>query len=485
MSIQRPNGPAGSYFASLGVSTEVLQQVLNAALSRGGDDCDLYFEHVNSTSVSLTDGKVNQASTHVSLGMGVRVRMGDQVGYAYSEDLSPKALQTAARTAAGIANSAVQRKVATPVAIDLPNHYPVALPWDDVGIQHRVELVRKWEKAAFEADEQVQRVEVSLADAAKVIMVVRPDGRLVEDWRPMTRASVRCTAEGLGADGAMVRESSGYNVAGRAGLEFLDDDRQERLVNEAVARTVFLLDAISPSPGEMPVVLAAGPSAILLHEAIGHGMEADFNRKRISIYADKMNQNIANDQVTIVDDGTIDGARGSLNIDDEGNRTERTVLVENGILRSYMHDELSASHYGIKPTGSGRRQSFRHAPLPRMRSTVMEPGPHDPQEIIESVDQGIYCVSFANGAVHIGGGDFSFYMKTGYLIENGKLTKPIKDVNIIGNGPEALARIDMVGNDLEIDEGGWTCGKDGQSVPVSQGMPTVRVSSLVVGGEQA
>ena len=485
MSISRPSGPAGSYFASLGVTSEVLQRVLTEALSRGGDDCDLYFEHVNSTSVSLTDGKVNQASTHVSLGMGVRVRMGDQVGYAYSEDLSATALETAARTAAGIANSATQRHVATPVAIDLPNHYPVSMPWTDVGIQHRVELVRKWEKAAFEADERIQRVEVSLADAEKVIMVVRPDGRLVEDWRPMTRASVRCTAEGIGPDGQPVRESNGYNVAGRAGLEFLDEARQGRLVDEAVHRTLFLLDATSPQPGEMPVVLAAGPSAILLHEAIGHGMEADFNRKRISIYADKMNKSIANDQVTIVDDGTLDGARGSINIDDEGNHTERTVLVENGVLRSYMHDELSAAHYGIQPTGSGRRQSFRHAPMPRMRSTVMEPGEHDPSEIIESVSQGIYCVSFANGAVHIGGGDFSFYMKTGYLIENGKLTKPIKDVNIIGNGPEALARIDMVGNDLVIDEGGWTCGKDGQSVPVSQGMPTVRVSSLVVGGEGA
>jgi TldD protein len=197
-----------------------------------------------------------------------------------------------------------------------------------------------------------------------------------------------------------------------------------------------------------------------------------------------MNQAIANELVTIVDDGTLPGARGSINVDDEGNSTERTVLVENGRLRSYMHDELSAAHYGLKPTGSGRRQSFRHAPIPRMRSTLMEPGPHDPEEIIASVKSGIYCKTFSNGAVHIGGGDFSFYMKTGFLIENGALSTPIKDVNIIGNGPEALLRIDMVGNDLVVDEGGWTCGKDGQSVPVSQGMPTVRVSSLVVGGEQ-
>lgn len=484
MSIQQPTGPSGGYFAALGVTTEVLHSVLTAALSRGGDDCDLYFEHSSSTAVVLTDGTVNQASTQVTLGMGVRVRSGEQVGYAYSEDLAPEALRTAAKTAAGIAQSAAPQSIPNPAAIDLPNHYPVVQPWDDVEIATRVQMVRDWEQAAFNRDERIKRVEVSLSDAAKVVMIVRPDGRLVEDWRPMTRASIRCTAEGMGPEGEIVRESNGYNIAGRAGLEYFDAARQEGLVETAVDRTLFLLDATSPAPGEMPVVLAAGPSAILLHEAIGHGMEADFNRKRISIYADKMNASIANDQVTIVDDGTLLGARGSINVDDEGNHTERTVLVENGVLRSYMHDELSAAHYGIKPTGSGRRQSFRHVPMPRMRSTVMESGPHDPGEIIESVDNGIYCVSFSNGAVHIGGGDFSFYMKTGYRIENGKLGAPIKDVNIIGNGPEALARIDMVGNDLRVDEGGWTCGKDGQSVPVSQGMPTVRVSSLVVGGER-
>ena len=484
MSIQQPTGPSGSYFAALGVTTEVLNSVLKAAMSRGGDDCDLYFEHSSSTSVVLTDGTVNQASTQVTLGMGVRVRAGEQVGYAYSEDLAPEALRTAARTAAGIAQSAAPQSIPTPAAIELPNHYPVVQPWDHVEIATRVQMVRDWEQAAFARDDRIKRVEVSLSDAAKVVMVVRPDGRLAEDWRPMTRASVRCTAEGMGPKGEIVRESNGYNIAGRAGLEYFHPARQQRLVETAVDRTLFLIDATSPEPGEMPVVLAAGPSAILLHEAIGHGMEADFNRKRISIYADKMNASIANNQVTIVDDGTLVGARGSINVDDEGNHTERTVLVENGVLRSYMHDELSAAHYGIKPTGSGRRQSFRHVPMPRMRSTVMESGPHDPSEIIESVESGIYCVSFSNGAVHIGGGDFSFYMKTGYRIENGRLGAPIKDVNIIGNGPEALARIDMVGNDLRVDEGGWTCGKDGQSVPVSQGMPTVRVSSLVVGGER-
>ncbi len=482
MSVPCPIGAPGEHFAAFGITPTLLQKILAAALQTGGDDCDLYFEHSAATSVALSDGTVNQASTHVDLGMGVRVRTGDQVGYAYSEELSPKALITAARTAAGIASSAARGAPPVPVAAALPNHYPVVQPWSGVDISTRVAMVRGWENAAFAQDSRIQRVECSVSDAAKVVMIVRPDGRLFEDWRPMTRAMVRCTAEGTGPDGEVIRESNSHNVAGRAGLEYLDEDRQTRLVETAVRRTLFLLDAESPDPGEMPVVLAAGPSAILLHEAIGHGMEADFNRKRISIYADRMGKRIASDQVTIVDDGTVPGARGSINIDDEGNATERTVLVEGGHLRSYLHDEISACHYGLPTTGSGRRQSFRHAPIPRMRTTSMENGPHDPEEIIQSVDRGLYCVSFSNGSVHIGGGDFAFYMKHGYLIENGKLTRPVKDVNIIGNGPETLQQVDMVGNDTVLDEGGWTCGKDGQSVPVSQGMPTVRVGQLVIGG---
>ncbi len=483
MSIPQPIGPPGEHFESFGITSEVLRRVLASALSTGGDDCDLYFEHSASTSIALTDGRVGKASTRVDLGMGVRVRNGDQVGYAYSEDLAADSLVTAARTAAGIANSSPRASPPIPVPATIPNHYPVDIQWTDADMRTRLEMIRAWEAAAFAKDDRIKRVECSLSDAAKVVMIVRPDGRLFEDWRPMTRAVVRCTAEGTSPDGETLRESNSYNVAGRAGLEFFDEERQHRLVDQAVARTLFLLEATSPTPGEMPVVLAAGPSAILLHEAIGHGMEADFNRKRISIYASRMNESIASEQVTIVDDGTITGARGSINIDDEGNPTERTVLVENGVLRSYLHDEISSNHYGVASTGSGRRQSFRHAPIPRMRTTSMDNGPHDPEEIIASVKHGLYCVSFSNGSVHIGGGDFAFYMKHGYLIEDGKLTRPVKDVNLIGNGPEALQHIDMVGNDSRLDEGGWTCGKDGQHVPVSQGMPTVRVAQLVVGGQ--
>ncbi len=478
MSIPRPNGPPGAWFEErFGVTSELLRSVMGAALSRGGEDCDLYFEHAASTSVSLSDGKVNAAGTRVDLGMGVRVVVGDQVGYAFTEELTPAAMEAAARTAAEIAEHGGLRDIDSPVAVRVSDWSPVIEQWSDVDMATRVAMVRAWEQRAFARDSRIQRVETYMSDAAKTVMIVRPDGRLIEDWRPMTSGFVRATA--VSGD---TRESNAYNVAGRAGLEYYDEGRQQRLVDQAVDRTLFLLDAGKPPAGEMPVVLAAGPSAILLHEAIGHGMEADFNRKGTSIYASRMGQRIASDMVTIVDDGTIPNSRGAVNVDDEGNEGKRTVLVEDGVLRTYMHDEISAKHYGVDPTGSGRRQGFRYTPMPRMRATLMENGPHSPDEIIASVDKGIYCQTFANGQVHIGGGDFAFYMKTGFLIENGKLTRPIKDVNIIGNGPEALERIDMVGNDMVLDEGGWTCGKEGQGVPVSQGMPTVRVGSLVVGG---
>jgi TldD protein len=246
---------------------------------------------------------------------------------------------------------------------------------------------------------------------------------------------------------------------------------------------VILFEAVPAPAGEMPVVLAAGSSGILLHEAIGHGMEADFNRKGVSIYADKIGKPIAKSFVNIVDEGTQEGARGAINVDDEGNAAGRTSLVQDGILTTYLHDTISAKHYKVAPTGNGRRESYQYAPMPRMRSTYMLPGPHRRDEIIASVKKGIYCSNFTNGQVQIGAGDFTFYVKNGYMIEDGKLTRPIKDVNIIGNGPKVLEKVDMVSDDLSIDEGGWTCGKDGQSVPVSQGMPTVRVASITVGGQ--
>ncbi len=470
--------PRGEYFERFGVGREVLDAVLAAALSRGADDCDLYFEHSHFTSVSLSDNKVNRASTMVDLGMGVRARVGDEVGYAYTEDLSLPSLLSAARTAAEIAASGAVVEAVDLGVLDLPNYYPVKERWESVGMNQRVPMVRDWEQRAFALDDRVRKVQTHLVDSEKVVMVVRPDGRLAQDYLPMCRAMVLCTVE---KDGK--RESGHYNVASRSGLEFFDDPAlHERLVREAVNRTVFLLDAGKPPAGEMPVVLSPGASGILLHEAVGHGLEADFNRRGVSIYAEKMGKRVAPDFVTVVDDGTVPSTRGAINVDDEGNATEKTVLIREGVLERFLHDEISAEHFQTEPTGSGRRESFRHAPMPRMRATYMEEGPHDPQDIIRSVKKGIYCSSFSNGQVQIGAGDFAFYMKHGYLIEDGKLTQPIKDVNLIGNGPAALEVVEMVGNDLELDEGGWTCGKEGQGVPVSQGQPTVKVRNLVVGG---
>jgi TldD protein len=471
----------GVYFERFGVTREVMAKVLDAALSRGADDCDLYFEHSIATSVGLTDNKVNRASTNVDLGCGVRARNGDSVGYAYTEDLSVSALMSAARTAAEIAATDARRKVVDLSVLALPSYYPVKQRWEAVGMDVRVPMVKRWEQAAFARDSRIEKVQAFLMDGEKVIMIVRPDGRLAQDYQPMTLSYVVCTA----VDGDR-RESGSYNLAGRAGLEFYDAEaRHEALVKQAVERTTFLLDAGKPPAGEMPVVLAKGSSGILLHEAIGHGLEADFNRKGVSIYASRMGKQVAPEHVTIVDDGTVPGSRGAINVDDEGNQTEKTVLIRDGKLESYLHDEISAAHYGVAPTGSGRRESFRHAPMPRMRATYMERGPHDPADIIKSVKKGIYCETFSNGQVQIGAGDFAFYMKTGYLIEDGKLTAPIKDVNIIGNGPAALEQVEMVGNDMELDAGGWTCGKEGQGVPVSQGQPTIKVAALVVGGVDA
>jgi TldD protein len=301
---------------------------------------------------------------------------------------------------------------------------------------------------------------------------------MVQDHQPMVLASVSCTAEQGGR-----RESSGFNLSSRSGVEFLDDpDRNATLVDRAVDHTVFLLGAGPPPVGEMPVVLAPGPSGILLHEAIGHGMEADFVRKKISIYGSRLGARVAPPTVTIVDDGTIPHSRGALNVDDEGNPAERTVLVREGVLERLLHDEISARHFGVASTGSGRREGFRHPPMPRMRTTFLEPGPADPRDVVRSVKRGLYCETFANGQVQIGAGDFAFYMRHGWLIEDGRLTRPVKDANLIGNGPRALEQVEMVGNDLALDTAGWTCGKEGQGVPVSHGIPTVLISSLVVGG---
>ncbi len=472
------SGAAGlAYFGRFGVDEAMLRAAFDRALAHGADWAELYFEHNVSHHLGLEDGAVNRAYASVTLGVGVRVVKGDQQGYAYTEELTRDAVTQAAATAALVANGPSRDAPQAFAVQTLPSRYRMRLPFGDVGVAEKMPILSRINELAFAATPELVKVQVGFADSSGVVLVVESTGRMSFDRQPMARLSVSCTAERGGR-----RESAGANLAGREGFEFFSDARVGKVTDEAVQRTMFLFDATVAPAGTMPVVLAAGSAGILLHEAIGHGMEADFNRKGTSVYSDKLNQRIAPDDITIVDDGTIEAQRGAINVDDEGVVAQRTVLVENGILRTYMHDRISALHYGVEPTGNGRRESFRHAPLPRMRSTYMEAGSRDPEEIVRSVKRGIYAESFTNGQVMIGAGDFTFYIKTGYLIEDGKKTRPIKDTNIIGNGPDVLTKTDMVGNDFAFDDGGWTCGKDGQSVPVSLGMPTVRVSEITVGG---
>ncbi len=465
------------YYKHFGIDEKIIMEVMTEALSYGGDYCDLFFQHRIKNNIRLEDKAVNRATSQVDFGVGIRVLKGDQTGYSFTEEITPATMKRAAKTAAAIAD--LSREV-EPIELKTrsrSNYYPIEIPWEQVSIDQKIPYLQKINDRTFALDDRVIKTNIRFYDSTTRILIATSEGNVSFDYQPMSSISVSTTAEQNGQ-----REQNYFSLAGRRGIEFFTPDNLERLAAESVQRTITLFDAVKPEAGEMEVVLAAGSSGILLHEAIGHGMEADFNRKEISIFSDKIDKPVAEKFVTIVDDGTNRNIRGSLNIDDEGNETGRTYLVENGILRSYLHDRISARHYSVKPTGNGRRQSFRHAPMPRMRNTYMLAGPHTKEDIIRSVRKGLYAESFSNGQVFIGAGDFTFYVKSGNLIEDGKITKPVKDINIIGNGPEVLRNIVMVGDDPTMAEGGWTCGKNGQSVPVSQGLPTVKVSSITVGG---
>jgi TldD protein len=468
-----------TYFAeSFGIDGELIHKAMKAAMASGGDFADLYFQHLVSNYVGLEDGDVNRAYTSVDLGVGIRVVVGDQTGYAFTEELTAESIVKTAQTAASIAKGKAGKLPETYKIAGHRNYYPIETAWESLGIDRKIPFLETINKGIFAKDTRVVKASITFADNTSRILVANSDGLAVEDYLPGSYLGARVTAE---QDGR--RESNGYNVAGRRDIGSFTKDVIDDIANISVERTVALFEAVQPPAGEMPVVLAAGESGILLHEAIGHGMEADFNRKEISIYSDMIDRKICNDKITIVDDGTNLNMRGSINVDDEGNPSQRTVLVDKGILRTYMHDRISAQHYGVKPTGSGRRQSFRHKPLPRMRNTYMEAGPDTEDEIVRSVKKGIYAVNFTNGQVQIGAGDFSFYVAAGYMIEDGKLTAPVKDINLIGNGPKALENVSMVGNELKLAIGGWTCGKSGQRVPVSMGQPAVKIdTSITVGG---
>jgi len=469
--------PYHFYFQRFGIDEDIIRKVMAEALHYGGDYCDLFFQNKLSNSIRLQDNIVSSASTNIMLGVGIRVLKGDQTGYSFTEDISLASMKVAARTAAGIASGSAKAAPQAFNATQLMNYYDTEVSWEDVGVKDKVEMLQAINDDVFKQDPRVVKSSVYFSDSENYILIANSEGAFATDYQPMLRITVGCTAE---QDGQ--RENNYFNFSARDDIRFLTPERLKRLPREAVARTVNLFEARTAPAGELPVVLAAGSAGILLHEAIGHGMEADFNRQGISVYSEKMNRQIAEPFVTIVDNGTNPYIRGSINVDDEGIPSQETVLVENGVLKTYMHDRISAKHYGLEPTGNGRRESFKHYPMPRMRNTYMRSGPHEFEEMIASVDYGILADQFTNGQVNIGPGDFTFYVKSGSLIENGKITAPIKDVNIIGNGPEVLKRVTMVANDMKLSEGGWTCGKNGQGVPVSQGMPSVLVSAITVGG---
>lgn len=460
------------------VSEKDLRLVLSAALEKGGDYADLFFEHTFNHSVSLRDGEVNSTFSGIDYGVGVRVLAGDQTGYAYVESTALDDMLNAARTAARIASSS-STKTIPPFSLKTPaiNRYPVLRTWESISIDQRIPFVQRLNDAIFALDERVNKVMVSLSDNATHVFFVNTEGVMFSEYRPMVSLSATCIMEENG-----VFENGRAARSFRSGFECLSEELVQEIAKEAVDETDIMFKAIKPKGGEMPVVLGAGGSGIFLHEAIGHAFEADFNRKEVSIFSDKLGKQVASPFVNVVDDGTILNNRGAVNMDDEGAEGQKTYLVREGILTSYLHDRISARHYNTPPTGNGRRESFRCTPLPRMRATYMENGQTPESELIAAVDKGVYVTSFTNGEVQIGAGDFTFFVKSGYLIEHGKLTSPIRDINIIGNGPRALSDIIMVADNYIMDNGTWTCGKDGQSCPVTCGMPSALIRKLTVGG---
>lgn len=469
-----------SYLDHFEVTPQMLQKVIAEAMSMGGDYADLFFEHTISNSLGLEDGKVNSAFSNVDYGVGIRVLKGDQTGFAYTETTSLSDMLKVAKTAANIASDPVTFNQAGLVEKMAPNYYKVSQKWENASVEQKIPFVQKVNDRLFELDGKVTKARVFQRDESSYVMFYNSEGLLTTDYRPMATLGVVCVME---KDGQIENDYSARSI--RQGYEFLNEELVEELVQEAITKTNFLFGAGKPRAGELPVVLGAGGSGILLHEAMGHPFEADFNRKGESIFSDKMGKSVARDFINIVEDGTMEFNRGALNIDDEGNDVKKVYLVKDGILESYLHDRISARYYGVEPTGNGRRQSFRHVPIPRMRITYMENGPHTTNDLISSVGYGVYVDNFTNGQVKIGAGDFTFFVKSGTLIENGKLTRPIKDINIIGNGPQALADITMAAGDYKTATGTWTCGKAGQSVPVGMGLPSVLVSKLTVGGTSA
>ena len=460
------------------VTEHQLQSLVGTALSRGGDFADLYFEHTTFFNLILRDGNVSSGGFHTDYGVGIRVLKGEKTGYAYSENLEMSEMVKAAEAASAIAQAGGSSLSYGRVsARTTPDLYPMQQNWRDMQASAFLPFLLDLEKKITSKDSRIIKVMARLSDSVSDVLMYNSFGELTCETRPMGSLSVTVVFQ---QDGKT--ENRSISRSFRMGAELISPALIDEIAAEAVKGIDERFEAIRPKGGQMSVVMGAGPSGVLLHEAMGHAFEADFNRKGQSIFSEKMGTRVCPKGVNVVDDGTLTNNRGACGYDDEGVPGQKTYMVTDGILTSYLHDRISAAWYGVSPTGNGRRENFRYNPIPRMRATYMESGNAEPEGIIASVNKGIYVEELSNGQVKIGEGDFTFFVKSGYLIENGRLTAPIKDLNIIGNGPQALADIVAVGNDLKIDNGTWTCGKE-QSVAVSCGMPTILVSSLTVGGE--
>ncbi|MBI4465589.1 MAG: metalloprotease TldD [Acidobacteria bacterium] len=474
--------PAHQFFEEkFGLTDKDLENYLAGALGAGGDYADLYFEYRATSSISLDESLIKGATQGVSVGCGVRVICGERTGYAYTDNLSSDKIRKAAQTAAQIASgparvSTVGLSEITPAH----NLYPVVVAPTDIDIAAKLDLALRADRAARACDPRITQVRVGYADEVRHVLIVSSDGGIAGDFQPLARLSVFCLAK----EGNRV-ERGFSGGGGRVELQFFQQEKTpEHFAREAARQAIVQLSAVPAPAGEMEVVLGPGWPGILLHEAVGHGLEADFNRKKTSAFSGLVGQKVASELCTVVDDGIIPNRRGSLNVDDEGTPTAQTVLIEKGILRGYLQDRLSARLTGGSLTGNGRRESYAHIPMPRMTNTYLLSGNSTREEIIRSVQRGLYAVQFGGGQVDITNGKFVFSASEAYLIEDGKVTRPVRGATLIGDGPTVLRHVSKVGNDLELDEGIYTCGKHGQTVPVVVGIPTIKVDRLTVGGTQ-
>src|SRR5215467_10447476 len=464
--------------AHAGLEMGALDRALSAAMSRQLDYADLYFQLTRFETWTVEDGIVKEGVHSIDQGIGVSAVSGERTGFAYSDQLDEAALLDAVDAARGIARAQGDGKAKVARAVGYPPLYPNVDPLRSLEDHAKVDLLADLDRRVRAMDPRVTQVVASLASVYEIVLVQASDGTLAADVRPLVRINVSVIME---KDG---RREQGYAGGGGRGDFGIVTGRALEIDAEAVRTAAVNMESVPSPAGNMPVVLGSGWPGILLHEAIGHGLEGDFNRKGTSAFSGRVGERVATEQCTVVDDGTLMGRRGSLNVDDEGTPTQCTTLIENGVLKGYMQDKMNARLMKTRSTGNGRRESFAYAPMPRMTNTYMLPGKYDPEEIIASVDKGIYAPNFGGGQVDITSGKFVFSASEAYLIENGKKTTPVKGAMLIGSGPEVLTRVSMVGNDLALDAGLGTCGKDGQSVPVGVGQPTIRIDSLTVGGTQ-